>query len=211
MKKTLLTIALLAFSASVLMAENNVLGIFNVGIKAGIVSSSEKVPTSGQEIRDAAFADGTGWFAAALVRVNIPKLPLFIQPELQYTTNKYKIPTTEGSTETEEEKVKLVDMPILAGVEAGLGRLIRLRVNAGPVFAISSGKSLAELKSEDFKKVYKDPSLTWTAGVGISVLSIMIDMRYNGNFKNGKVDTNDVAGSVDTQRTSWNLSVGIMF
>lgn len=216
MKKTFLALALLT-SVCTLNAENNVLGIFNIGLKAGISSTSENIPKSGSELKEATFAEGTGWFGAAFVRVNVinKSVKVFLQPELQYTSNSYKIPTAGqiiGTEKKEEvEKVRLIDMPVLIGADFGLGSLVRIRANAGPVFAISQNKELKYLKGSDFESIYKNPSLSWTAGVGVSVLSLMLDLRYNGNFKGGKVDTSNVQDSIDTQRTSWNLALGIMF
>ncbi|MBQ5807759.1 MAG: hypothetical protein IIW26_04870 [Tidjanibacter sp.] len=90
-----------------------------------------------------------------------------------------------------------------------------IRVNAGPVVAIAQNKGFRDLTESDFldawDKLKKDPTVTWTAGVGVKVLSLIAEIRYNGNFKGGKVDTENLQESIDPNRTSWNLSLGVMF
>lgn len=214
MKKSLLTLLVSLFVVTGAQA-NNILGLFNVGARIGILSSSEQIPMSGDQIKESITAEGTGWTGTVFARVNIPKLPLYIQPELQYTNTTINLPSVEdllpGEKEPEPESHKYIDLPILLGAEFGLGSLASVRINAGPVFAIASEKGFKDLSEEDFVGAYKEPSMTWTAGLGVKVLSLIAEIRYNGNFNGGKIDTEDLAGSVNTNRTSWNLSLGVMF
>lgn len=214
MKKSLLTLLVSLFVVTGAQA-NNILGLFNVGARIGILSSSEQIPMSGDQIKESITAEGTGWTGTVFARINIPKLPLYIQPELQYTNTTIDLPSVEdllpGEKEPEPESHKYIDLPILLGAEFGLGSLASVRINAGPVFAIASEKGFKDLSEEDFVGAYKEPSMTWTAGLGVKVLSLIAEIRYNGNFNGGKIDTEDLAGSVNTNRTSWNLSLGVMF
>lgn len=214
MKKSLLTLLVSLFVVTGAQA-NNILGIFNVGARIGILSSSEQIPMSGDQIKESITAEGTGWTGTVFARINIPKLPLYIQPELQYTNTTIDLPSVEdllpGEKEPEPESHKYIDLPILLGAEFGLGSLASVRINAGPVFAIASEKGFKDLSEEDFVGAYKEPSMTWTAGLGVKVLSLIAEIRYNCNFNGGKIDTEDLAGSVNTNRTSWNLSLGVMF
>ena len=215
MKKILLSIAVLVFSASSALAGNNILGFLNVGARIGIVSSSENIPTDKEGIKNEIMAEGTGWTGNLFARINIPKLPIYIQPELQYTNTTIDLPSVDdllpGEKEPEPESHKYIDLPIMVGAEFGLGSLASIRINAGPVFAITSEKGFKDLVEEDFIAAYKEPKISWTAGLGVKVLSLIAEIRYNGNFNGGKINTEDLAGSVNTTRTSWNLSVGVMF
>lgn len=209
MKKIVLS-CLVLLSVSLTAGANNILGILNIGGRVGIISSSEVIPTTQEEITNAIKADGTGWTGTVFARLNIPSLPLYIQPELQYTNTTITIPmVTDNSAST--EKHTYIDLPVLLGAEFGLGSLVSVRVNAGPVFAITSEKGFGDLVEEDFIAAYNEPKMTWTAGLGVKVLSIIAEVRYNGNFTDGKIDTENIAGSIDTNRTSWNLSLGLMF
>ena len=219
MKKFLLAIvAITTLSMGSAVAGNNLLGLFNVGGRIGIISSSEGIPTTSDGVKDAIKAEGTGWTGNVFARINIPKLPLYIQPELQYTNTTINIPTIDsilGKDEQTTETHKYIDMPLLLGAEFGIGDLVSLRVNAGPVFAIASEKGFKDLTEDDFVNAWEglktDPHMTWTAGLGVKVLDIIAEIRYNGNFNGGKIDTSNIEDSINTQRTSWNLSLGIMF
>ena len=223
MKKVILSFVAALLSCSAMMAGNNILGILNVGGRIGIVSSSEQIPDTTDALKNAITAQGTGWTGTMFARVNIPKLPLYIQPELQYTNSQIKVPTLPsvdellgGKTESEETVTNTyIDLPVLIGAEIGLGGLASVRVNAGPVVSIAQNKGFKELTENDFlnawDKLKKDPTVTWTAGVGVKVLSLIAEVRYNGNFKGGKVDTENLQESIDPNRTSWNLSLGVMF
>lgn len=215
MKKSLLTLIAVVCTIVSANAGNNILGILNVGARIGIISSSEQIPMSGDQIKESISAEGTGWTGSVFARINLPKLPFYIQPELQYTNTTIDLPSVEdllpGEKEPEPESHKYIDLPILLGAEFGLGSLASVRINAGPVFAVASEKGFKELVEEDFIAAYKDPKVTWTAGLGVKVLSLIAEIRYNGNFNGGKINTEDIAGSVDTNRTSWNLSIGVMF
>ena len=198
------------FSIGSAMAGNGLLGFLNVGGRLGIVSSSQQLPTTGDGIKDIISAEGTGWTGSVFARINLPKLPLYIQPELQYTNS--KIPSIKDVIDKPITH-RNIDLPLLVGAEFGLGDLVSVRVNAGPVFPIATEKGFKDLTKEDFENAWNalqtDPQMTWTAGLGVKVLGIIAEVRYNGNF-NG--DTMVVDGvSINSQPTSWNLSVGVMF
>lgn len=213
------TLTLIALLSTVVMANahNNILGIIGIGGRLGMISSSEQLPTTGDQLKESITAKGTGWTGTLVVKLNIPKLPIYIQPELQYTNTTIKLPSLDigtilgGEKEPEIESHRYIDMPVLIGAEFNLIGLVGVRVNAGPVFAISSEKGFGDLEKNDFIAAYEDPKMTWTAGVGVSVLNFVGEVRYNGNFNGGKIDTENIAGSIDTNRTSWNISIGMMF
>lgn len=222
MKKFLL-LALVALCTTVnASAGNGFLGFLNVGGRIGIISSSETIPTSSEAIKDYISAEGTGWTGSVFARINIPKLPLYIQPELQYTKTTIDLPKLNldyllGKEEEGIESHRYIDMPILLGVEFGLGSLASVRLNAGPVFAITSEKGFKELTKDDFVQAWDsliaEPKMTWTAGVGVKLLSLIAELRYNGNFdsNNRNTEAASLMGNINSNRTSWNLSVGVMF
>ena len=213
MKKFIITA--LAIMATALSAEahNNILGLFNVGGRIGIISSSEQIPMDGEAIKESITAEGTGWTGTVFARINIPKLPLYIQPELQYTNTTIDLPSIDDfiGEKEEVESQTYIDLPILIGAEIGLGSLASVRVNAGPVFAITSEKGFGDLVKDDFIAAYKDPVVSWTAGLGVKVLSFIAEVRYNGNFNGGEIHFDDMEGSLNTNRTTWHLSIGVVF
>lgn len=211
MKKVLF--ALFALCLSITSADAALFGLFNVGGRLGMVSSSQAIPQTGEGIKESILAEGTGWTGTLFARINIPKLPLYIQPELQYTKTTIEIPEILGGqgSAAEGESHRYIDLPILLGAEVGLGSLASVRLNLGPVFNVANEKGFGDLTKEDFVQAYKEPVVSWTAGVGVKLLGFIAEVRYNGNFNNNTVDVENIAGSIDTSRTSWNLSVGLMF
>ncbi len=212
MKKLLLSTLFVLCSA--LAANALGFGLFNIGARIGMVSSSEQIPMSGSEIKESINAEGTGWTGSVFARINFLD-HFYLQPELQYTKTSIDLPKLNLDyilgKEEEIESHKYIDLPVLLGFEFGLGSIASVRINAGPVFAIASEKGFGDLVEDDFIAAYKEPRVSWTAGIGAKVLGFIAEFRYNGNFNGGKIDTSNLAGSIDTNRTSWNLSVGIMF
>lgn len=217
MKKFVLALAVATLSISSAMAGNGLFGVLNVGGRIGIISSSENIPTTSEGVKDAITAEGTGWTGNVFARINIPKTAFYLQPELQYTNTTINIPSVEDLIGKGEQKEShsYVDLPVLVGAEFGLGSLVSVRLNAGPVFPIASEKGFRDLTEQDFVNAWDrfkaDKQMTWTAGLGVKVLGIIAEVRYNGNFNGGKVDPANIQNSINTQRTSWNLSVGLIF
>ena len=217
MKKFVLALAVATLSITSAMAGNGLFGVLNVGGRIGVISASENIPTTSEGVKDAITAEGTGWTGNVFARINIPKTAFYLQPELQYTNTTINIPSVDDLIGKGEQKEShsYVDLPVLVGAEFGLGSLVSVRLNAGPVFPIASEKGFRDLTEQDFVNAWDrfkaDKQMTWTAGLGVKVLGIIAEVRYNGNFNNGTIDTSDIQNSINTQRTSWNLSVGLIF
>ena len=217
MKKFVFALAIATLSISSAVAGNGLFGLLNVGGRLGIISSSENIPTTSEGVKDAITAEGTGWTGNVFARINIPKTAFYLQPELQYTNTTIDIPDVGVLFGKEEQKEShsYIDLPVLVGAEFGIGSLVSVRLNAGPVFPIASEKGFKDLTEEDFVNAWDrfkaDKQMTWTAGLGVKVLGIIAEVRYNGNFNGGTVDTSNIQDSINTQRTSWNLSVGLIF
>lgn len=211
MKK--LFVALLTLVLTTSAANAALLGLFNVGGRIGIVTSSQSIPMDTEGIQQAILAEGTGWTGTVFARLNIPKLPLYIQPELQYTKSTLEIPEIFGGQGSAEEGAthRYIDLPILLGAEVGLGSLASVRLNLGPVFNIANEKGFGDLTKDDFLEAYKHPTVSWTAGIGVKVLGFIAEFRYNGGFGEEGFDIKNLKNCIDTTNTSWNLSVGLMF
>lgn len=213
MKKIILS-ALFVLCSAVAMNANDILGIFNVGARVGITSSSEQMPMSGNELTETINAEGTGWTGTIFARINIPKLPLYIQPELQYSKTAIEFPSLDilGKDEEKVESHRYIDMPILLGFEFGLGSLANVKIHAGPVFTIAAEKGFGDLTEDDFVNAYnKHEAISWTAGLGVQVLMLVAEVRYNGNFSGEPFDIKNPIGFIDPNYSNWNLSIGVMF
>ncbi len=201
MKKVLLTLVMVAAASMWSAQAGNNLPFIKFGIKAGITSDQKKVET--EHLGDLFKNSSTGYHVGAMVRVDVPLLPLYVQPEVIYTMNKFG---EEGITAS----VNSLDVPVLVGAGIGLGTTAKVRVNAGPVFNVNTSSKVdagaLELEGGDdlFKK-----SMGWTAGAGVDLFGVTVDFRYNGQFKDNEGDFAGVKESIKSN--SWSVSVGFLF
>ena len=102
-----------------------------------------------------------------------------IQPELAFNSNSVDFSFTQGSGTPSifTEKYQNLDIPFLLGLKAGPMRLM-----AGAVghYFIHSASELLEIENYDQK--FEDLTYGWQAGIGVDVLNLMLDIRYEGNF-----------------------------
>lgn len=208
MKKATLLFLFICFSTSSLFAGNGILGLFNIGVKGGYVASSEIIPT--KTLDELIKGRGDGYFVSAILKVPIPKTPIYIQTELQYSFSKYTLEDIIDEIIGQRDgvkKIKMLDLPVLVGAQLDL-KILKLKIEAGPVFNLADDKKLSDLEGEDLK-FWKSSVVTWAAGVGVEALGfVTLDLRYNGNFDGNKTSVNGVNL---TSRTSWSLGLGILF
>lgn len=200
MKKIFATLIILA-AASVWSAQaDNNLPFINFGVKAGIVSDQTKVDggTLGTLFEDA----NTGYQFGGVVRVSVPLLPIYVQPEILYTTTKFGKESTTAS-------VSHIDVPVLVGAGIGIGTTAKVRVNAGPVFNVNSSSKLEIGGASIEDSSVFDKSMGWTAGAGIDLFGFTIDFRYNGQFKDSEGEFVGATSAVKTKNMS--ISVGYLF
>ena len=186
MKKSVITILLALMTFTAMAGDNSLL---RIGIGAGLTNAELKSPKdfTGDE---SVFNDaGTGYNMNLFLRLNIPVLPIYIQPEASYSFQK-----SIDLKELEKVTIKKLDFPVMAGLKLGVGKIFAFRVNAGPVFNISDS-------SKD-----KTQNVRWAAGAGIDLLNhITLDVRYHGRFKSNTYN------NIDTNFNYWSYGVGIMF
>jgi hypothetical protein len=132
-----------------------------------------------------------GFLAGAYARVSI--LGFFVQPELYYAQSSTEITLQEiGSTNvsTEVNKLNTLNIPILFGTKFG-----PFRVNAGPVATIIlSNTNIVDNVSgldQDMDKA------NWglQAGVGVDILKISLDARYETSISKLGSAYNTASGS----------------
>ena len=102
-----------------------------------------------------------------------------IQPEVVFNSNSvdFSLDQVPSGTRILNEKYQNLDIPLLLGLKAGPMRLM-----AGAVghYFLSSSSELAEF--EDYEQKFDDLTYGWQAGIGVDVLNLMLDIRYEGNF-----------------------------
>ena len=105
-----------------------------------------------------------------------------IQPEIIFNSNAVDYTLQEIANGTPgtifSEKYQHLDLPLLFGLKAG-----PLRLMAGPVghYFINSTSDLLDLES--YEQRFDDLTYGWEAGIGVDLLNLMLDVRYEGNFQ----------------------------
>ncbi len=178
-RKYILTLSLVLIVLTTIQSQ------VRLGIRGGIstydlgVSDALKIVQSGNEfllnVQDAKY----GYHAGLVLQI---KLAAFvIQPELLFNSNSVDYSFGESSSPSSgniyTERYQNVDIPLLLGLKAGPMRLM-----AGPVghYFLKSTSELFEFESYDQK--FSSFTYGWQGGIGVDILNIMIDIRYEGNF-----------------------------
>ena len=211
--KKLLTLACAALiSVSALAGNNNSLPLFSFGIKAGYTANQQKFDINTLLSSDAFKKNAAGFNAGIVARMDIPVVPIYVQGELVYDWGKFKgVQLAEGLS-TSDVTTNNLSIPVLVGVGIGSSNIVKIRANLGPVFNIMSTAKFSNLKNaESYENVFHRPAVTWTAGIGVDLFNIMVDVRYNGVFKKKEITKVGALASVNTTPTSWTISVGYLF
>lgn len=186
----------------------NAAGPIEFGVKAGVNSSNFDLDKNNFENTYLSFNRArTGYHAGAWVRVGLGGL--FVQPEFLYNWNAYDASVWQrnGSTEgTAKIKVQTFEVPTLIG-----WNLLLLRLNAGPVFTVMNKTQTkgGVVKSASVMK----PTVSYTAGFGLDIVKIAIDVRYNGMFARTKqtLDIGSESFRSKTNTRGWTVSLGYSF
>ncbi|MBK8506292.1 MAG: PorT family protein [Saprospiraceae bacterium] len=142
------------------------------------VSDALKITQGGNEflldVQDAKY----GYHAGLVLQIKLASF--VIQPEVLFNSNSVDYSygqVSNPSTSIFTERYQNLDIPLLLGLKAGPMRLM-----AGPVghYFLKSTSELFEVESYDQK--FKDLTYGWQGGIGVDLLNVMIDVRYEGNF-----------------------------
>lgn len=178
-------------------------GPVEFGVKAGL--NSANFDFNRHHLSDSYYAFSkarTGYHAGAWMRLGFAGM--FVQPEFLYNWNRYDMNVLNGSQEaTSKIRVQTLEVPVLAG-----WKLFVLRVNAGPVFNLmnKTKHSGGVVERADMLK----PSVSYTAGFGLDISNVSVDLRYNGTFERAKqtVEVNGESYPLRTNFRGWTFSLG---
>lgn len=206
MKKiTLISIiALLCLSAQTANAGNPLL---KFGIKAGIVSESQRFKTDWSDLKQAVDDKNIGFTLGAVLRISPPLIPIHFQPEFVYTRSKVSIDNFGfGSS---KYKINTFSAPVMVGVDIGLGNMVRLRASTGPVFNFNTYVK-SKNDQNNISGVFEKKSVSWAVGAGVDLLGIMIDLRYTAALNKQKLSLPS-GHDIKTTPGYWSLTFGFMF
>ena len=178
---------------------------FTFGIKAGYTAST--MPTNLPDIKDEVKSN---FLFGAFTRFG---KKLIVQPEVYFATSGGIYKDTLGGKQT--IKLKNLDIPVLVGFKLIDAKVIKLRVLVGPVASFVLGKDISysditQIQNEIQASQLKDVIWKFDAGVGLDVLFLTFDVRYEWGLNN---IYNPASGqeSYDIKNNVFNISVGFKF
>ncbi|MCB0685023.1 MAG: PorT family protein [Saprospiraceae bacterium] len=160
-------------------------GQIRFGVKGGIstydlgVNDALTITQGGNDflldVQDAKY----GYHAGLVLQIKLASF--VIQPELLFNSNSVDYSfdlaasPTAGSVYT--ERYQNLDLPLMFGLKAGPMRLM-----AGPVghYFLKSTSELFQFES--YQQKFSDLTYGWQGGIGVDLLNVMVDIRYEGNF-----------------------------
>lgn len=143
-----------------------------------------------------------GYQAGAFLRINTGKL--YLQPEVVYNHRSTQLAGLSGGDVTFD--LGTIDIPVLVGFKLLDAKVFNLRAFAGPEISFATGDATSsdDVTLADFNKK------TWymQAGVGVDLLFLTFDLRYEKGLSNFIEDYNN-EGSL--KNNVWVFSLGLKF
>lgn len=143
-----------------------------------------------------------GYSLGAFVRLNSGKM--YIQPEVNYNLRTIDI---KGAALADDKfETGTLDVPLLLGLKVLDGKIFNLRAFVGPQASFTLNKK-ADNEGFDFDQIN---NLTWymQAGIGIDLLFLTFDIRYEKGLSNFIDDYQD-SGSL--KNNVFVFSLGLKF
>ena len=211
MKKIALAAAALLISVSAMAGNNHNLPFVSFGVKAGYTTNQSKIDYKTIVNAESIKRNASGFNAGIVARVDFPLLPLYVQGELLYDWGKYKDVSLTG-LKPMSVTTNNFSVPVMVGVGIGSSNFVKVRANAGPVFNLVSTAKFSDMENiADLENMFRKQTVTWTAGIGVDLFNIMVDVRYNGVFSKKEISTIRDLASVNTKPTSWTFTIGYLF
>ncbi|HIW97724.1 MAG TPA: PorT family protein [Candidatus Tidjanibacter gallistercoris] len=210
MKKITVFAAALLISVSAMAGNNYKLPFVSFGIKAGYTTNQQKIDYKTLLNAESIKRNASGFNAGIVARVDFPLLPIYVQGELLYDWGKYKdVPLSGFTTNVTTNNFSV---PVLVGVGIGSSNFVKIRANLGPVFNLVSTAKFSNTDNvANLENMFRKQTVTWTAGIGIDLFKIMVDVRYNGVFSKKDIAKIGDLMSVNTRPTSWTFTIGYLF
>ena len=205
MMKKILILVLVAFIA--LPAFSQV----KFGIKVGASTSTVPTYDFSTGANNIHALDDAAWGFNAGVFLRGQLGPVYLQPEIVFTTTSYEYNVTTASlNEIRKQRFNRLEIPLLLGVKLG-----PIRLNAGPSATVPMGKPSNLLDEDNFDDMYRGTTIGYQAGVGVDIFNtITLDVRYGGSLAKefgDDVTIGDQTFNLDHRQPYFNVSLGIMF
>lgn len=199
MKKIVLLSALAIISAPAFAQ-------FDFGVKGAATLSKLQFENleDNASIEKIAGSDKLGWQAGFFARIKM--LAIYIQPEILYSELRGDVVVnhTDGTSNTEQFRLLRLDVPVSLGFKIGAAS-----ISAGPVMSYNLNSDASEILEIE----YKDGTLGYQVGIGLTLGDFIIDLEYEGSFQSiaNEVVIDGNAYKVDARTGQFMLGIGYSF
>ncbi len=189
----ILAIATLAIAVSTVSASAQIY----YGVKAGAnVSTVSAIDGLGDATSD------YGYQAGIVAGIKVPIIGIGVEAEALYVNN------TISFGDFGEITSNSIEVPIMASVP--IFPMLPISIKAGPSFTLACDSKYS-VAGEDFDIDPIKAGVGYTVGIGVKVLMITLDVRYNGQFSSTS-PLGDLGGSYgDLSTGSVSASLGYRF
>ena len=181
--------------------------LFSMGVKGGMLINAEKLKFT-HGLND--FSDKStraGFEAGLQFTVNIPSLPIFIQPELIYSRTSSRYSTGQENAGELKLRSNMFSIPVLVGM-----KFSAFRVMAGTVFMFPSMDMVSmDNLNEKFAPRYKNFMMGLKAGAGVTLGRVTIDAHYQwqlSSLAHADFDATGKISNADIKSGIFALSLG---
>jgi hypothetical protein len=152
-----------------------------VGIKGGVNLSSIAYDANYSVNVSKTLSMKTGYLLGAYARIG---KSVFIQPEVNFAAKDYEVNVLNAITKSNDIvsfSQRTIDVPVLVGLKLG-----PIRLAAGPVASYSlsadtkADNALKTYFSGSSKEIVNRSNFSYQAGIGIDILNLSLDVRYEG-------------------------------
>ncbi|MEM1134395.1 MAG: outer membrane beta-barrel protein [Bacteroidota bacterium] len=177
-----------------------------------------------EELKVKAGNSRVGVHGGIFARINVPILPIYIQPELLFSSvgGEYEVSSVVGgnseagtNTSIRDVNFSRLDIPALIG-----GKLGPLRINAGPIFTFilseDNGFADAVREASNITNAEQDnngATVGYQAGLGFDIWKLAFDLKYEGNLSKlgDGITLRNNNYSFDTRNNQVLFSLGYFF
>ncbi len=187
-----------------------------IGLKGGLSTTElnaedfNVIRAGGLNDLEVAFKEANyGIHGGLVIRAQFNKF--LVQPEILFNSSSVEYDVTDLSsqiTEIKEEKFQYVDIPLLIGFKFG-----PLRLMGGPEGHIFVDSASDLFDFDDYDQKFDNLTLSWLGGVGLDIWNLMLDVRYEGNFRKfgEHIRFGDQKFDFADTPSRWTFSVGFLF
>ena len=161
---------------------------FKIGVKGGlsttVISANQLIIKNKNDFEQLRLAVNTANYGVHFGIFMQAKMGnFFIQPEVLFNSTSVQYALEDFSnakvvTTLKKEKFNNLDLPIMLGLKFG-----PLRLQGGPVGHVFLSSKSDLLDIDGYSQTFENLTWGYQAGVGLDLGKIIIDVRYEGNFK----------------------------